>query len=83
MSAIVIDKHIDDWNPNMKQNIWELSGLFEGDIMDSRAMGVPEMSSRNGVKDGSLRWPGGEVPYNIHSDFGKSNFIFYCVTKHS
>lgn len=61
----------------MKQNIWELSGLFEGDIMDSRAMGVPEMSSRNGVKDGSLRWPGGEVPYNIHSDFGKSNFIFY------
>lgn len=51
----------------MKQNIWELSGLHEGDIMEP----MPEMEARNGMRDDSLRWHGGEVPYHIHSDFGK------------
>ncbi|XP_054258891.1 zinc metalloproteinase nas-13-like [Macrosteles quadrilineatus] len=73
-----VDKHIDTWHPGMKQNIWELSGLFEGDIMEphdevqgrSRPRGrVPVMAERNGVIDDSLRWPGGEVPYYISSDF--------------
>lgn len=51
----------------MKQNIWELSGLFEGDIMEPSS----EMSERNAVLDDSLRWPDNTVPYHISKDFGK------------
>jgi hypothetical protein len=78
----IADKQIDTWHPGMKQNIWELSGLFEGDIMESHEGAesrsypsrgrVPVMAERNGVIDESLRWPGGEVPYYISKDFGES-----------
>lgn len=79
----VSDKQIDDWSPNMKQNIWELSGLHEGDIMEP----MHEMEARNGMRDDSLRWEGGEVPYHIHSDFGKlhagkvETFVIWTLKK--
>ncbi|KAG8288533.1 hypothetical protein J6590_016657 [Homalodisca vitripennis] len=62
------DKLIDEWHPSMKQNIWELSGLLEGDIMEPHS----EMSERNAAIDETLRWPDGEVPYHISSDFDEN-----------
>lgn len=55
-----------------KQNIWELSGLLEGDIMEDYDAAPPEVE-RNAVRDYSAKWPGGVVPYHISDDFGESN----------
>ncbi|XP_072158333.1 zinc metalloproteinase nas-13 isoform X2 [Bemisia tabaci] len=46
----------------MVQNVWELSGLFEGDIM-------LDTFARNGLLNPDARWPFGVVPYHISSDF--------------
>ena len=46
------------WHPKMKQNIWELSGLFEGDIMESEPTELQEKGiERNAVIDETLLWP--------------------------
>lgn len=55
----------------MKQNIWELSGLFEGDIMEAEPEPERRESQRNAVLDETLRWPDAVVPYYISSEFGK------------
>ncbi|XP_046679782.1 zinc metalloproteinase nas-13-like [Homalodisca vitripennis] len=48
-----------------KHEPWESTGLFEGDIMEPPGTLV----HRNAMKDKSLRWPNGVVPYNITEDF--------------
>ncbi|XP_014240061.1 zinc metalloproteinase nas-13 [Cimex lectularius] len=58
-------REIDEWSPSDKRNIWELSGLFEGDIMTDGSNEV----SRNALRDSSAKWPGGVVPYHISDDF--------------
>lgn len=58
------------WKSNDKQNVWELSGLFEGDIILNN-----EKATRNGVIDAATRWPNGTIPYLIRdNDFGKILF---------
>ncbi|KAF2888173.1 hypothetical protein ILUMI_18000 [Ignelater luminosus] len=46
------------------QNVWEKSGKFEGDIILRRSRNVMENSDRY--------WPNGELPYEIASNFNKS-----------
>ncbi|KAK9503994.1 hypothetical protein O3M35_010442 [Rhynocoris fuscipes] len=60
-------KEIDGWTPMDKQNIWELSGLLEGDIMED--------VERNAVRDYSAKWQGGVVPYHISDDFDDAEVI--------
>lgn len=55
------------WKPSHKQNIWELSGQFEGDIMMNN-----ESDLKNVLVNEEKRWPKGIVPYYIEKDFGKS-----------
>lgn len=59
---------MNDWHPNDKQNIWELSGLHEGDIMEEEES---QQLARNAVLDETKRWPGAVVPYYISKEFGK------------
>ncbi|KAF6203953.1 hypothetical protein GE061_002291 [Apolygus lucorum] len=54
----------EEWSPDDKQNIWELSGLDEGDIMTDS-----EETSRNAVREAESKWPGGVVPYHISDEF--------------
>ncbi|KAG8309063.1 hypothetical protein J6590_095018 [Homalodisca vitripennis] len=58
---------IDGWLPYARQNIWERSGLFEGDIMEDTREVV-----RNGQIDNRFLWPGGEVPFVISPVFRNS-----------
>uniref|UniRef100_A0A1B6F4X2 Metalloendopeptidase n=1 Tax=Cuerna arida TaxID=1464854 RepID=A0A1B6F4X2_9HEMI len=55
----------DEWHPDPEQNIWELSGLFEGDIIEDDE----NSPSRNGLLNISSRWPGGVVPFEISSKY--------------
>lgn len=69
------DKQVSNWHPKMKQNIWELSGLFEGDIMEAEPEEIHEKGiERNAVIDETLLWPEATVPYYISSDFGNTHF---------
>lgn len=68
---LISDRRISSWHPKMKQNIWELSGLFEGDIMEAEPQPERRESQRNAVLDETLRWPDALVPYYISSEFGK------------
>ena len=62
-SSVEISRNINTLSTEDEQNPWELSGLFEGDIL---------VEQRNGVLDRGLRWPQGVVPYYIvESDFSK------------
>jgi len=64
--------NIKSWSPNNLQNVWELSGLHEGDIM----IHPNSPSWKNGLLDATARWPGGIVPYFIQEDdFGNSSFF--------
>jgi len=68
--------NIKSWSPNNIQNVWELSGLYEGDIMihPDSPMDSPW---KNGLLDATARWPGGVVPYFIQEDdFGNSSSFF-------
>ncbi|XP_046478181.1 hatching enzyme 1.2 [Neodiprion pinetum] len=64
-----IGRKMDAWKPDDTQNLWELSGLFEGDIMvhpEGRDI------AKNGLLEAEARWPRGEIPYHIHEeDFDK------------
>lgn len=67
-NANFLDKQLKAWSPEDKQNIWELSGLHEGDIMLSSL----QDSNKNGLLNDKLRWQDGIVPYYINDDdFGK------------
>ncbi|KAK0090145.1 hypothetical protein PV325_002570 [Microctonus aethiopoides] len=58
-----ISERINTWTSNDKQNVWELSGLFEGDIILNN-----EKATRNGVIDAATRWPNGTIPYLIRDN---------------
>lgn len=55
------------WKPSHKQNIWELSGQYEGDIMMNN-----QTELKNALVDEDRRWTNGILPYFIEKDFGKS-----------
>ncbi|KAL2735847.1 seminal metalloprotease 1-like [Vespula squamosa] len=66
-----IARRINSWKPEDPENIWELSGLYQGDIMLSPNN---KISSRNGILDTATRWPNGIVPYYIEEeDFDQSD----------
>ncbi|KAG6801778.1 zinc metalloproteinase nas-13 isoform X1 [Apis mellifera caucasica] len=58
-----IANRIKSWRKTDKQNIWELSGLYEGDIMTTE-----EDEIKNGLIKTAFRWPGGVVPYYIKEE---------------
>lgn len=72
------------WNDNHEDQLWEHSGLFEGDIMLHREY------LRNGLLNEKSTWPDATVPFYIDSqDFSKycnvrwiSNRIKCSVPKH-
>ncbi|XP_065091620.1 low choriolytic enzyme-like [Ochlerotatus camptorhynchus] len=43
-------------------NPWELSGLYEGDML------LDSHQARNGILNETMRWPNGTVPYYIEDD---------------
>ncbi|XP_011693660.1 PREDICTED: astacin isoform X1 [Wasmannia auropunctata] len=59
-----IASNIKSWSPNNLENVWELSGLHEGDIM----IHPDSPTWKNGLLDATARWPGGVVPYFIQED---------------
>ncbi|XP_043258686.1 seminal metalloprotease 1 [Colletes gigas] len=59
-----IASRIRSWTKADEQNLWELSGLYEGDIM---LTGEPD-ESKNGLVKTASRWPGGIVPYYIKEE---------------
>lgn len=64
---MILVKDFKAWRPDDGTNIWELSGLFQGDIMSYENDVV-----RHGVLNDSLRWNHGIVPYEIvEDDFSK------------
>jgi hypothetical protein len=48
------------WSPGDKNNAWELSGQFEGDIMLYKNADL-----KNVLQDDNARWPNAVVPYFI------------------
>ncbi|KAI4457864.1 discoidin cub egf laminin and zinc metalloprotease domain containing [Holotrichia oblita] len=50
------------WNQGDKQDIWELSGQFEGDM-------VLEAGQRNGLINERYRWSNNEIPYVLAPGF--------------
>ncbi|XP_063700974.1 zinc metalloproteinase nas-13-like [Culicoides brevitarsis] len=56
-NPVAVDEEIKTWNEDLGDNIWEHSGLEEGDII--RPVG------RNGLRSKSARWPLGIIPYRI------------------
>lgn len=55
------------WSSGEKQYLWELSGLYEGDIM----LDEQNKASKNGLVGTAYRWPRAIVPYYIREeDFG-------------
>lgn len=53
---------IDAWTPGSETNVWEHSGLFEGDIM-------LYSDNRNGLVNTSRRWPNATIPFHIDDSF--------------
>ncbi|XP_011300427.1 zinc metalloproteinase nas-13 [Fopius arisanus] len=61
-----IYERVKSWTPEDKGNVWELSGLLEGDIMTN--------PQKNGLLDKAMRWPSGIVPFYIkEEDFGEED----------
>lgn len=66
----------------MSDNAWEQSGKFEGDlILNDRQRrliveNVVEGLSRNGLRDGTKRWPNGEVIFFIQVEHFSKYFMF-------
>lgn len=54
-------------------NIWEESGLFEGDIMTYGGL------MRNGISSEERRWPNATVPYYIDDSFCKLELKCHCA----
>ncbi|XP_063974919.1 hatching enzyme 1.2-like [Diachasmimorpha longicaudata] len=62
-----IYERVKSWTPEDKENVWELSGLLEGDIMPN--------PQKNGLLDEAKRWPNGIVPFYIQEDDFDENDI--------
>lgn len=60
---------------NYQQNIEELSGQFEGDLVlnDQQENSIKEHYLRNGLKDTTRRWTGNIIPYNFTVEFSQEN----------
>lgn len=56
------ESEIDSWSPELGTNVWEHSGLYEGDIM---------VYGKNGLIDTEARWTNSTVPYYIDETFSK------------
>lgn len=54
-----------DWTPNDPFNVWELSGLKEGDIMEDGP------NAKNVVSDPQTLWKDATIPYIIEPTFSK------------
>uniref|UniRef100_A0A8D8R9P4 Metalloendopeptidase n=1 Tax=Cacopsylla melanoneura TaxID=428564 RepID=A0A8D8R9P4_9HEMI len=52
------------WKNSPAKNVWEESGLFEGDIALKNV-------DRNGVTDEMKRWPNGVIPYKIDGNYSE------------
>ncbi|XP_066995566.1 hatching enzyme 1.2 [Anabrus simplex] len=64
-----IADQVSTWTPQERGNAWEMSGLFEGDIMLS-----DDSDIRNAIQDEERYWPNGIVPYYINEkDFSKED----------
>lgn len=57
-----LEKSMDAWSDESEQNLWELSGLYQGDIM------VQKKLDRNGIIGPELRWTNSTVPFYIEED---------------
>lgn len=64
ITSVFVADRINSWSSNDLENVWELSGLHEGDIM----IHPDSQSWKNGLLDATARWPGGIVPYFIEED---------------
>lgn len=69
---IELAAQISAWKPESGTNIWEESGLYEGDIMVYQTSQVP----KNGLLDPDSRWPNATVPFYIDDEFSKFLGIF-------
>ncbi|XP_058788816.1 zinc metalloproteinase nas-13-like [Phymastichus coffea] len=57
-----IEEKMNKWKPEDDNYIWELSGLYEGDMMGISKVG------KNGILDVAKRWPDAVIPYHIEED---------------
>ncbi|XP_012282356.1 zinc metalloproteinase nas-15 [Orussus abietinus] len=65
-----VAERLRSWTPSEKGNLWELSGLDEGDIM----FHPDSPFSKNGLLNETARWPEGVVPYYIQEkDFDEKD----------
>ncbi|XP_022907480.1 zinc metalloproteinase nas-13-like [Onthophagus taurus] len=55
-------ERLKNWTEDDKQNIWELSGQTEGDM-------VLDVDQRNGLINERYRWSNNEIPYVLDSKF--------------
>ncbi|XP_034178612.1 seminal metalloprotease 1 [Osmia lignaria lignaria] len=60
----IIADRVRSWTEQEKQHLWELSGLYEGDIMLVEGKDL----SKNGLVNNAFRWPAGIVPYYIKEE---------------
>lgn len=67
VAFIFLVRRILAWHPEDETNVWEQSGLYEGDIMIYHSSHM----DKNGLIDESTRWPNGTVPYHISDTFCK------------
>nr|XP_033339167.1 seminal metalloprotease 1 isoform X2 [Megalopta genalis] len=63
----IIANRIQSWSREDRENLWELSGLFEGDIMLYPSE-EGDVESKNGLVKTASRWPAGIVPYHIKEE---------------
>ncbi|XP_022194298.2 zinc metalloproteinase nas-13 [Nilaparvata lugens] len=63
--ADIVGEGINSWKPSSRQNIWELSGQFEGDIM----LEANEIDAKNIIITEEKRWLNATMAYHIHEDF--------------
>lgn len=79
---LLLAGEIDEGTENDGTNIWEYSGLEEGDMLIEDKDDEEEGHYRNGLRDRSRYWPKATVPYFINKIFGKySNFSIRQTTK--
>lgn len=70
----LLAEKIAKWKPEDGTNVWEQSGLLEGDIM------IYPSLNKNGLLDAAMYWPNATVPYYIDDDFSKYSSIL-CKVK--
>ncbi|RZF42636.1 hypothetical protein LSTR_LSTR001431 [Laodelphax striatellus] len=69
--ADVVGEGIDSWKPSSRQNIWELSGQFEGDIM----VEPNEDVAKNIIISEERRWLNATLAYHIDEEFDENETV--------